>query len=53
MISEVIILQNGRVIDPMNQTDGIVDIWLEDGRIVAPRAVAPRAHVDTTSPASG
>jgi dihydroorotase len=41
MISEVIILQNGRVIDPMNQTDGIVDIWLEDGRIVAPRAVAP------------
>ena len=40
-MSEVIILQNGHVIDPMNRTDGIVDIWLEDGRIVSPRAAAP------------
>jgi dihydroorotase len=41
MMSELIILHNGRVIDPMTHTDAIADIWIEEGRIAAPRATAP------------
>jgi len=40
-MSELIILQNGRVIDPVNQTDEIADIWVEEGKVTAPRATAP------------
>jgi len=34
-------LQNGRIIDPVNKVDGQGDLWLRDGRIVAPEAQAP------------
>ena len=33
-----IVLQGGRVIDPANQRDGVGDIWIEAGRIIAPPA---------------
>ena len=40
-MSETTILQNGRIIDPVNKVDGQGDLWLRDGRIVAPEAQAP------------
>lgn len=40
-MSEVVILQNGRVIDPLFGRDEIVDIWLKDGIIVAPAGEIP------------
>jgi len=40
-MSEITILQNGRIIDPVNKVDGQGDLWLRDGRIVAPESQAP------------
>lgn len=40
-MAELIILQNGRLIDPANRVDGIADIWVENGRIAAPRPAVP------------
>jgi dihydroorotase len=35
------ILQNGRLIDPVNSVDGPGDLWIEDGIIVSPREHIP------------
>ncbi len=35
-MSEMIILQNGRIIDPLLARDEIADIWVEEGKIVNP-----------------
>jgi dihydroorotase len=40
-MSEIAILRNGRIIDPVNKVDGQGDVWLRDGRIVAPEPQAP------------
>ncbi|WP_036264337.1 formylmethanofuran dehydrogenase subunit A [Methylocapsa aurea] len=32
----LILLKGGRLIDPLNARDEIADLWIEDGRIVAP-----------------
>ncbi len=37
-MSETIVLQNGRIIDPVNKVDGQGDLWLRDGRIVEPES---------------
>jgi dihydroorotase len=42
-MSEMIILQNGRLIDPSTGRDETVDIWVEDGRIIAPASEIPSA----------
>ena len=36
-------LAGGHVIDPVNERDGIGDVWIRDGRIVAPSARETRA----------
>lgn len=33
-------LKHGRIVDPANGVDAVVDLWLEDGRIVSPPAGA-------------
>lgn len=33
-MSELVILQNGRVIDPKSGTDEVSDLWIKDGRLV-------------------
>ncbi len=40
-MNEITILQNGRIIDPVNKVDGRGDLWLQDGRIVAPESAVP------------
>jgi dihydroorotase len=42
-MSEMIILQNGRLIDPSTGRDETADIWVEDGRIIAPAGEIPSA----------
>ena len=43
-------LANGNVIDPANDRDGIGDVWLRDGRVVAP---PPGGQADETYDVSG
>ena len=43
-------LANGHVIDPANGRDGIGDVWLRDGRVVAP---PPGGQADETYDVSG
>ena len=43
-------IRGGRVIDPANQRDAVGDVWIEDGRIVAP---PPGGEADETFDASG
>lgn len=40
-MSETTILQNGRIIDPVNKVDRRGDLWLCDGRVVTPDALVP------------
>ena len=40
-MSETTILQNGRIIDPVNKVDLRGDLWLCDGRVVTPEALIP------------
>ncbi len=40
-MSTIIILHNGRVIDPVNGRDDIGDIWVQDGRIIKPLNAIP------------
>ncbi len=40
-ISTIIVLQNGRIIDPVNGVDTIGDIWIENGIIIPPRKILP------------
>ncbi len=40
-MSKVIVLKNGRVIDPVLKRDEIADIWISDGVIVKPESVEP------------
>ena len=35
------LIKGGRVIDPANRRDGVGDVWMQDGRIVAPQTRAP------------
>lgn len=40
-MSEVIILRNGRIIDPLQGRDEIGDIWVQDGKIVDRSLIVP------------
>ncbi|MDD3815229.1 MAG: dihydroorotase [Desulfocapsaceae bacterium] len=40
-MNEITILQNGRIIDPANKVDRQGDLWLRDGRIIAPESLVP------------
>ena len=40
-MSEITILQNGRIIDPVNKVDQQGDLWLRGGRIVTPESLVP------------
>ncbi len=40
-MSKTQIIQNGRIIDPVNGVDHCDDLWLRDGRIIAPESAAP------------
>jgi dihydroorotase len=42
-MSEMIILQNGRLIDPVSGRDEIADIWVNNGRIVTAAGEIPAA----------
>ena len=45
-MNTLIVLQNGRVIDPANTVDRKADVWIQDGRIVeAGSAIPPDAQV--------
>ena len=45
-MNTLIVLQNGRVIDPANAVDRKADVWIQDGRIVEPgSAIPPDAQV--------
>ena len=45
-MNTLIVLQNGRVIDPANTVDRKADVWIQDGRIVEPgSAIPPDAQV--------
>lgn len=37
-MSKVIALKNGRIIDPSQQKDGVVDLWVKDGQIASPQS---------------
>lgn len=41
MTTEMIILQNGRIVDPATGKDGIGDVWIEDGVVIASRPEMP------------
>jgi len=44
-MADLIILRNGRIIDPLCKRDEIADIWLQNGRIVASgKAIPDRAE---------
>lgn len=38
-MSKVILLKNGRIIDPSQQKDEIADLWVKDGLIAAPQSL--------------
>ncbi len=38
-MSKVIVLKNGRIIDPLQKRDEVADLWVCDGRIVAPESI--------------
>ncbi len=40
-MSKTQIIQNGRIIDPASGVDHCADLWLRDGRIIAPESAAP------------
>jgi dihydroorotase len=40
-MNEILILQNGRIIDPRNRVDARGDLWLRNGIIVAPAPEVP------------
>ena len=45
-MNTLIVLQNGRVIDPANTVDRKADVWIQDGRIIeAGSAIPPDAQV--------
>ena len=41
-------IQGGRVVDPTAGRDGVGDVWVEDGRVVAPSERTPDRTVDAT-----
>lgn len=41
-MAHTIILRQGRVVDPASDRDGLGDLWIRDGRIVAPEASIPQ-----------
>nr|WP_255608007.1 formylmethanofuran dehydrogenase subunit A [Methylosinus sp. Sm6] len=41
-------LRGGHVVDPFNGVDGVADVYLEDGRIVAPDGRAPDEEIDVS-----
>ena len=40
-MSEITILQNGRILDPLNKVDRQGDLWLQGGRIAASESLVP------------
>ena len=46
-------IRNGRVIDPMNARDGVADVYIAAGRIVAVGAAPDGFHANRTLDASG
>ncbi|KQP51369.1 formylmethanofuran dehydrogenase subunit A [Methylobacterium sp. Leaf399] len=42
------LIRGGRVVDPTAGRDAVGDVWIEDGRIVAPSQRAPDSTVDAT-----
>ncbi len=44
-MSKVIILKNGRIIDPVQQRDEITDLWISDGVVVKPESTQPQNAV--------
>ena len=38
-MSKVIILKNGRIIDPVQHRDEIADLWISNGIVVKPESV--------------
>ncbi|TXN69459.1 formylmethanofuran dehydrogenase subunit A [Methylobacterium sp. WL6] len=44
----LILIQGGRVVDPTAGRDGVGDVWVEDGRVVAPSERTPDRTVDAT-----
>ena len=45
-------IAGGRVVDPANGVDGVADVWIEDGRVIA-APVEPDARADRTIDARG
>jgi imidazolonepropionase-like amidohydrolase len=41
MMNTTIVLQQGRVIDPVNNRDAIGDVWIRDGKIIAIESAVP------------
>ncbi|WP_018043465.1 formylmethanofuran dehydrogenase subunit A [Methylobacterium sp. 88A] len=44
----LILIQGGRVVDPTAGRDGVGDVWIEDGRVVAPSERAPDKTIDAS-----
>jgi dihydroorotase len=40
-MSKVIVLKNGRIIDPVQKRDEIADLWVRDGLIIQPESIEP------------
>lgn len=40
-MSKVIVLKNGRIIDPRQKRDEVADLWVSDGLVVEPDSVPP------------
>jgi dihydroorotase len=40
-MSKVIVLKNGRIIDPVQNRDEIADLWVRDGLIIQPESIEP------------
>jgi dihydroorotase len=40
-MNTLIVLQNGRLIDPANAVDRVTDVWIKDGRIASPGTSIP------------
>jgi dihydroorotase len=46
MMNITIVLQQGRVIDPVNNRDTVEDVWIRDGKIISAESTVPAdAHV--------
>lgn len=45
MMERMIILQRGRVIDPVNGRDAVEDVWVSEGKIVAGAGAIPEDAV--------